>query len=998
MCMAAHAQAPMAVRARATGPVTTAASQAQAVYDLIGRLIPAHAHDFKVEIIPKEGGKDVFELESTGGKIVLRGSTGVAAASALYEYLRTYTHCDISWNGTNLTLPDKLPQVTTKIHKQTPYRYRYDFNYCTFNYSMSWWNWDRWQKEIDWMALHGIDMPLALTGQNVIWQRVYKGLGFTDKDLEGFFSGPAYFNWFWMGNLDGWGGPLPETWMRSHEALQHKILQRERELGMTPVLPAFTGHVPPAFQARFPKAHLRKTNWGAGFSDVYILDPGDPMFTEIGKRFLQEEVKTFGTDHLYSADTFNENIPPSNDSTFLNDVSKKVYRAMAEADPRATWVMQGWLFVNDASFWKPTQIKALLNAVPNDKMIILDLWSETVPEWNKTEAYYGKPWIWCMLHNFGGRTGLFGRMGTIASAPSRALNDPHSGSMMGIGLTPEAIEQNPVLYELMLDNTWTRDTIDLDSWLKDYTTRRYGQENADADSAWAILRHTVYNGNTLMGAPESILSGRPTFDKSTNWTYTEGSSYRAPDLWAAWNYMVKASAALHHSDGFQYDLVDLTRQVLADYADSLQQGCAEAYKEKDVLLFRDRSTRFLELLDDMDQLLSTRRDFLLGPWLHSARSWGTTPAEADLYERNARDLITLWGDKDSPLHEYACKQWSGLISSFYKPRWEKFFSEVIDSLEQHKTIDPKAFDLRIRDFEWDWVNRHDTFPDQPSDDPVAVSLALWVKYMSQLADARPRQIPLWVNGAPGFERLKDEPEQAKDYWVKNIHNPSITVYMPPPGKANGSAVVIFPGGGHRLLVYNGEGRDPAVFLNSLGVTAFVLKYRLFREDSIYSFQKETKADVYRAMRMVRSGAQTWGIDPNRIGILGFSAGGEVAALVAYGPGKGDPSAPDPIDRADAKPNFQILVYPGPLGIPDVVPKDAPPTFLTAADDDTCCSPSIVKLMLGYRAAGVPVEMHLYGKGNHAFNMGYRTDLWTLHDWPGRMADWLHDNGWLAPAH
>jgi alpha-N-acetylglucosaminidase len=973
--------------------------QIKAVRELMGRLIGAHAADVDLAFIPKSGGKDVFELETVAHKIMLRGSSGVALASALNYYLKNYTHCDIGWNGTNLNLPAALPLVETKIRKETPYDYRYYLNYCTFNYSMSWWNWDRWQWEIDWMALNGINMPLALTGQNVIWDRVYKSLGFTDEDLKGFFSGPAYFNWFWMGNLDGWGGPLPQRWMQDHEALQHQILARERELGMTPVLPAFTGHVPPAFTARYPNAKLRKTNWGTGFSDVYILDPNDPMFTEIGNRFIKEEIKTYGTDHLYSADTFNENTPPSNDSSFLNDVSKKVYRAMAAVDPKATWVMQGWLFVNGSWFWKPTQIKALLNAVPNDHMIILDLWAETNPDWNKTQGFYGKPWIWCMLHNFGGNIGMFGRMKTIATAPVGALHDPHAGSLLGIGLTPEGIEQNPALYELMLDNTWRTDPIDLDAWLKDYSFRRYGKADSDAQKAWTILQNTVYNpGPKLTDAPESIISGRPTFQKSTDWTQTGGVSYQPWQLREAWTDLVQSAPSLKGSDGYQYDLVDLTRQVLSEYADSLQQACAQAYQQKDVTLLRYRSQLFLELLGDMDLLLGTRKDFLLGRWLNSARSWGTNPEESDLYEKNARDLITLWGDKNSPLTEYACKQWSGLINGYYKPRWSKFFAEVIDSLQEHKPMDEKAFGIRIRDWEWAWVNGHEAYADQPIGDPVDVSLKLYHKYMDVFASGSPHQISLWASGAPGFEQLKDQPEQAQDYWVKNIHNPSITAYLAPKDKANGTAVLICPGGGHRLLVYNAEGRDAALYLNSLGISAFVLKYRLFREDSIYTLQKDVKADVYRAMRLIRSQASAFGIDPNRLGIMGFSAGGEVAALVAYGSGLSDPSAADPVDRFSAKPNFQMLIYPGPLGIPDVVPSDAPPSFLVAADDDTCCSGSIIRLLSAYRAAKVPVEAHLYAKGSHGFNMGYRSDLYSIQGWPARMADWLRDNQWLGTAH
>ncbi|MDD3907905.1 MAG: alpha-N-acetylglucosaminidase TIM-barrel domain-containing protein, partial [Bacteroidales bacterium] len=482
----------------------------KAAMELIQRVLPSHSDKFEVALIAKEDDKDLFEIESVSGKIILRGNNGISIASALNYYLKNYAHCQITWNGTNLNLPDPLPIVPEKIQKKSPYKYRYYLNYCTFNYSMSWWDWNRWQKEIDWMALNGINMPLAVTGQNSIWQRVYKSLGFTDKELECFFSGPAYFNWFWMGNLDGWGGPLPQSFMDQHEALQKKILQRERSFGMTPILPAFTGHVPPTFQNKFPEAKIKKTKWG-DFSPVCILDPSEPLFTEIGKRFIEEEIKVYGTDHLYSADTFNENTPPTKDSVFLNDVSRKVYQSMASADPKATWIMQGWMFHHQRNFWGAKEIQALLNAIPNDHMIILDLYSELHPVWNRTKAYYGKPWIWCMLHNFGKNISMSGIMSSISQNPAKALNDPKAGKMMGIGLTPEGIEQNPVLYDLMLENVWRNTPIDLESWLKDYAFCRYGKKNMHAERAWDLLSKSVYADSITSGGPESIITARPTF-------------------------------------------------------------------------------------------------------------------------------------------------------------------------------------------------------------------------------------------------------------------------------------------------------------------------------------------------------------------------------------------------------------------------------------------------------------------------------------------------------
>ena len=259
----------------------------------------------------------------------------------------------------------------------------------------------------------------------------------------------------------------------------------------------------------------------------------------------------------------------------------------------------------------------------------------------------------------------------------------------------------------------------------------------------------------------------------------------------------------------------------------------------------------------------------------------------------------------------------------------------------------------------------------------------------------PQVIPLWANGAPGFEERRHEPEQAASYWVKNVHNPSLTVFLPPKEKATGAAVIVCPGGGFKELGFNGEGVAPAMYLTNLGIAAFALKYRLPREtNSPYSLPKTAREDGQRAMRVVRSHAQEWGLDPNRLGIMGFSAGGEVASLVAYESGEGDAKAADPIDRLSARANFQIMIYPGPLGIPEIVPTNAPPSFWLAANDDQQPARTIAGMLPKYRAAKVPIEVHLFSHGGHAFNMGTRSKLATIKGWPQRVADWLADNNIL----
>ena len=258
-------------------------------------------------------------------------------------------------------------------------------------------------------------------------------------------------------------------------------------------------------------------------------------------------------------------------------------------------------------------------------------------------------------------------------------------------------------------------------------------------------------------------------------------------------------------------------------------------------------------------------------------------------------------------------------------------------------------------------------------------------------------IPLWENGAPGFEARRNEPEQHQDWWYKNIHNPSLTVFLPPQGKANGTAIVVAAGGGHRELVFNPEGVEPAQYLASLGITAFALKYRLFREPGSKYTIENTAEDIRRAMRTVRARATEWHIDPQHIGVMGWSAGGEVAALVAYPPVPGDASAADSIERVSARPDFEILIYPGPLGIPDTIPKDAPPLFLLGAADDENVADTLFDLTRKYHESGASIETHIYAQGKHAFNMGQRSQYVSIRHWPARLGEWLADRGYSRAA-
>ncbi|KAG7226555.1 hypothetical protein INR49_003712 [Caranx melampygus] len=596
-------------------PRASSKAQGRAVAELLRRLLGNRSTDFVVSVNRSlsNDSLDVCELRSTkNNKIVATGSSGVALASGIYNYLKYFCNCHVSWSGDQLDLPRPLPKLSGVLRINTPHRFRYYQNVCTFSYSSVWWDWTRWEREIDWMALNGINLPLAFTGQEALWQEVYEALGLNQTEIEDFFSGPAFLAWNRMGNMFRFGGPLPQSWHVNQLILQYKILERMRSFGMVPVLPAFSGNIPKGILRLYPTANVTRlrpwAQFNCSFSCSYVLDPRDPLFLKIGSMYLSQVVKQFGTDHIYNTDTFNEMTPPSSDPDYLSAISRSIFASMTAVDPQAIWLMQGWLFFSDAVFWKPDQIQALLHGVPLGRMIVLDLFAETEPIYSDTESFYGQPFIWCMLNNFGGNSGFFGTVESINMGPFKALNFPNS-TMVGIGMTPEGIEQNPVTYELMSELAWRKEPVNLAKWASLYAIRRYGSTDEKLTAAWVLLFGSVYNCTVphYRNHNHSPLVKRPSFRLNT------GLWYDPADLFEAWKLIMEAAPPLMSKETFRYDLVDVTRQVLQDLTTSFYQDIADAFSQQKLPeLLVAGGVLVYDLLPELNRLLNSDRNFLLG--------------------------------------------------------------------------------------------------------------------------------------------------------------------------------------------------------------------------------------------------------------------------------------------------------------------------------------------------------------------------------------------------
>lgn len=610
--------------------------------------------------------------------INITSPTSSGCAAGLLRYLRDICEVDMYWSDMTLgRVPSTPPLFDQVLTGASSLQYRYYMNVCTFSYSYVWWDWTRWEQELDWMALHGINTALAFTGQEYLWTKAYIQLGLDESDLDDFFAGPAFLAWGRMGNIQGtWTGrPLPTSWKKMQWELQKRIVRRMRELGIKPILPSFAGFVPRAINKAFPNLRpLKSSIWNyfpAENSAVLHIHPSEVEFQIIAKTFLEIQSAELGDDadgNFYSVDLYNELIPASLDDEYLRSSTRGVVQSIKQAGTKTVWIMQGWMFAYEKDkVWRRDRIDALLSGASADDMIILDLFSESQPYY---ETYGDKRWIWCLLHDFGGNMGLFGEVDVMKGA-LQASRKP-----IGVGITMEGTLQNELVYHFMLDVP-LQTSRNIRQWIQKFVKQRYGHTNDPLLDAWDILRKNVYSNpyhNKVHAVNKSICELRPDFTGLAGQIGDHPTMlhYNPKDLVRAWSLLRKAyklSPNLLESTSFQYDLADMTRQVLANL---FLQKYERYIKTKDQNIAGD----MLDILSDLDKVLMTDDHFLLSNWISDAkRCAGKDNQLASFYEKEARNQITLWGP-DGQNFDYASKQWGGLVRSFYIPRWRIFFDAV----------------------------------------------------------------------------------------------------------------------------------------------------------------------------------------------------------------------------------------------------------------------------------------------------------------------------------
>lgn len=676
------------------------------IRDIASRRFPWMVRSLVFNTIPGINGNEVFELSSFEGKIMISASTSNAAAVGLNWYLKYYCNRSMSHFGDNLAALSKFPVIKNKVRVVSPYRYRYALNYCTISYSMSFYTWNDWERELDWMALNGVNLMLAPVGMEAVWQNTLRKLNYNDKEIADFIAGPAFGAWWLMGNLEGWGGPISQEVINQQCALQQKILKRMKLLGMEPVMHGFYGMVPSNLKTKQTIKVIDQGRWAGGFQRPDFLLPEDLLFDKLANIYYSEMKKRYGADlHFFGGDPFHEG--GSSEGADLAASGQHIQKVMQNNFPSSVWVLQGW---------QENPAKTLLAGLNKNKTLVVELFGENTNNWEKRNGYDGTPFVWSNVSNFGEKNGIYGKLQRFADEVYRAKNSSYSSFLKGIGIIPEGIYNNPVAFDIMLELGWHSEHVDLKKWICNYTKYRYGKSNAKVDRAWEMFLETAYSSPEVNqeGPSESIFCARPGQDIKTvsSWG-TRKRNYNVAKFEDAVRLFVAAAKEFEGIETYETDKIDFVRQVQSNKGDQVYELMMLAIKSRNIEKFKSESTKFRNLLLQQDSLLSSSKYFSVNRMLKQAFDFGGTTSDKKNALLNAKTQIIFWGPDNNPqtnLHDYAHKEWSGVLRSIYLSRWDQFINKELKLMNAEDAPEPDYYNMEL-----DWVKRNDLYAGEPLD-------------------------------------------------------------------------------------------------------------------------------------------------------------------------------------------------------------------------------------------------------------------------------------------
>ncbi|MFD3479226.1 alpha-N-acetylglucosaminidase [Streptomyces sp. NPDC058695] len=695
-------------------PVTAHAAEGPAfdtapVRSALNRLLPGHADQFRLRILSPQDGGDRFRVTGTRGSVEVAGTTPAVMLTGVHWYLKYVCGAHIAWNGSQLDLPKTLPAPPRPLERSTALPHRFALNDTNDGYTSPYADWPYWERMIDVLALHGCNEVLVIAGTEAVYERVLKDFGYSDAESRAWLPAPTHQPWWLLQNLSGYGGPLSPELIAKRVELGRRITDRLCELGMSPVFPGYYGHVPHGFVERNGgDAHIVPQGTWHGFDRPDWLDPRTQSFADVAAAFYGHQRDLFGAAGHFKMDLLHEggtagDVP-------VPDAARGVEKALQKAHPGATWVILGW---------EANPLPALIDAIDKKRMLIVDGVSDrftTVTD--REKDWGGTPYAFGTIPNFGGRTTI-GARAHIWNEKFFAWRDKPGSALAGTAFMPEGTDRDPAAFELFSELAWTEAEVDRAAWFSGYADFRYGVRDADARAAWRALHDTAYQHTAVerSDAHDSLFCARPDLAANRAAEYAPRALAYDPGRFdAALSGLLGVARGLRSSAAYRYDLVDVARQALAHRSRQLLPQLRAAYARKDRDAFRRLATLWLKLMRLSDDVTGTHPAFLLGPWIDDARRLATSDAERAEFERTAKVLITVWGDRATSdpgsLHEYANREWHGLMSDFYVPRWQKWLDALEDALATGSA--PAAVDWFA--FEEPWTVERKDYPLRPIGD------------------------------------------------------------------------------------------------------------------------------------------------------------------------------------------------------------------------------------------------------------------------------------------
>lgn len=681
---------------------------------VLARLLPRQAGQFELRTLESGSGQERFRISNVAGRIRIEGSTPSALLFGAGWYLKYVAHVQFSESGDQRGPAGALPLPAATLEMATPFRWRYALNENVDGYTAPYWDWAHWQREIDLLALSGINAVLLERGTDTVLYRTFRELGYSDATIRAWIAAPAHQNWQLMGNLCCFGGPISPQLLRKRADSARAIVARLRELGITPVLPGFYGIVPQDFGQRYPAAHVIPQGEWAGFTRPDWLDPRDPLFARLAAVFYRQQRALFGDSTVYDMEVFQEGGDPGD--VPVPAAARAVQTALLAAHPDASWMMLAWQ-------GNPRQ--DLLEGVDRTHLLVIDIDHDRVPRNDRQHDFQGAPFLVGGIWEFGGRTTLGANVGNLTARLQ--LLAQRNSNMAGTAVFTEGMGTNPFALDLFTEMAWRNAPIDVAAWSGDYLERRYGARDAHALAAWRVLVSTAYDiqvdavvfNSERDAAQESLFNAQPSLsaNRASNWS-PEAMRYDAAAFAEALPQLLKSAA---RSPGSAYDLVDVARQTLANESRTLLPRIRAAYDARDRAEFETLSARWLKLMDLQDELLATQRAFQVGTWLAEVRPWASTPAEAARLDYDARSLLTTWGDRhaseEAKLHDYGNRDWAGLTRDYYRVRWQLYFDALDSELRTGRPAPP--IDWFALGEAWNRGTQH--YPQVPAGDPYEVA-------------------------------------------------------------------------------------------------------------------------------------------------------------------------------------------------------------------------------------------------------------------------------------